>query len=312
MDILISLLLLAISAVLLWAGAVWIVESASAIARKFNLSELTIGLTIVALGTSLPEFLVTATAAIRGYGDISLSNVIGSNIFNLGIILGLIAVITPIPASKTLIRRDIFFLILLTLFILVMMLDLTLSRMTGIALVFIFVSYNFMVFFRGARLTIELDAPSERKAVPSDYIKLVAGFAMIALGGHYMVNGATSLAELMGVSQWAIGVTIVAAGTSLPELITCLVAAMRHKNDMLLGNLIGSDIFNFAGVLGLTCILNPINISGTAIPSMLSLLLMLGFVTLFMRTGFKVGRLEGLFLILFALGRWTLDFTIFT
>jgi len=307
MEISLNLGLLTVSAVFLWFGAVWIVDSAAAVARRFNLSELTIGLTIVAMGTSLPEFVVTVTASFRGMGDIALSNVIGSNIFNLGIILGITALISPIVSSKTLIRRDGLFLLLLTSFVLVMMLDLSLGRFTGFVLLFVFVSYNLMVFFRGARIGIPVVTPLEKNARPMDFMKLGAGFILIALGGHFMVEGAVSLAEIMGISQWAIGVTIVAAGTSLPELITCLVAALRGKNEMLLGNLIGSDIFNFAGVLGLTCLLNPITMSPSAIPSMLTLLAMIGVVLIFMRTGFRVGRIEGLVLIAISLARWTLD-----
>ncbi|WP_084301867.1 calcium/sodium antiporter [Desulfonatronovibrio hydrogenovorans] len=311
MELIINLAYILASAGLLWFGAVWIVDSASAIARRFRLSELTIGLTIVALGTSLPEFLVTVTAAFRGLGDISLSNIIGSNIFNLGIILGIAALIGPITASKTLIRRDALFLLFLTISVLIMMLDLRLGRWAGFFLIFVFVSYNALIFFRGARLGMDLEVPGQRKAAARDYWKICLGFAMIAAGGHFMVEGASSLAGLMGISQWAIGATIVAAGTSLPELVTCLVAAIRGKNDMLLGNLIGSDIFNFAGVLGLTCLLNPITMSASAIPSMLTLLGMVVLVMFFMRTGFRITRMEGAVLVLISLARWTLDFRIF-
>lgn len=311
MTIILNLSLMVISALLLWFGAIWIVDSAATIARKFRLSELTIGLTIVALGTSLPEFMVTATASFRGMGDLALSNVIGSNIFNLGIILGIVALIAPIPANKTLIRRDGLFLLSISSFILIMMLDHTISRITGFLLFSAFLSYNFIVFFRGPRVNIELNVPEEPKAEPTVFLRLFLGFIMIALGGYLMVEGASSLAELMGVSQWVIGVTIVAAGTSLPELVTCVVAAVKNKHDMLLGNLIGSDIFNFAGVLGLTCLINPITISGTAIPSMISLLVMVVLVLMFMRTGFRINRWEGMALIALGLGRWTLDFHIF-
>lgn len=308
MEILFNLALLIVSALLLWFGAVWIVDSASAIARKFNLSELTIGLTIVALGTSMPEFVVTVTASFRGMGDIALSNIIGSNIFNLGIILGIIAIISPIPSSRTLIRRDGFFMFFLTASILFMMLDLRLGRLTGFFLVFVFLSYNLLVFLRKPKFIMMPETSPEKKAKPRDFFKLGTGFILIALGGHLMVAGASNMAQAWGVSQWAIGVTIVAAGTSLPELITCLVAALKGKNEMLLGNLIGSDIFNFAGVLGLTCLLNPITMSPSAIPSMLTLLGMTAVVLLFMRTGFRLGRMEGTILIAMSLTRWALDF----
>ena len=182
MEIILNLGLLALSAIILWIGAVWIVDSAAVIARKFNLSELTIGLTIVAMGTSLPEFVVTITASFRGMGDIALSNVIGSNIFNLGIILGVVALISPVVCNKTLIRRDGLFLLFLTAAVLVMMLDLRLGRLTGFFLVFVFAAYNFMVFFRSARITVDRDLPRERKARTSDFLKLVAGFTLIAFG----------------------------------------------------------------------------------------------------------------------------------
>ena len=311
MAIILDLGSLATGAILLWIGAVWIVDSAAAIARQFRLSELTIGLTIVALGTSMPEFVVTVTASFREMGDIALSNIIGSNIFNLGIILGICALIAPVASSRTLINRDGLFLLLLTAAILVMLLDMKIGRLSGLILVSVFVCYNLFIFLRGARMTIDLEIPEEKKAGGREYLKLCSGFIMIALGGHLMVDGAASLAQTMGVGQWIIGMTIVAAGTSLPELIVCIVAALKGKSEMLLGNLIGSDIFNFAGVLGLTCLLNPITISQTAVPSMLTLLGMIALVLVFMKTGLKLGRLEGLILIAISLLRWAVDFHVF-
>ena len=311
MEMLINLVLMSSSALLLWFGAVWIVDSAAAVARKFNLSELTIGLTIVALGTSLPEFTVTVTASLRSIGDIALSNVVGSNIFNLGIILGAVAIIRPIASNRTLIMRDGLFLLFLCTVVLVMMHDQKLGRVSGFLLVLMFVSYNLWIFLRGARVSFDLNTQEARSTGPLVFSRLCAGFLMIALGGHYMVDSAVMLAGIMGISQWAIGVTVVAAGTSLPELIICIVAVLKGKNEMLLGNLIGSDIFNFAGVLGLTCLINPITISQTALPSMLTLLGMIAVVLIFMRTGFRVGRVEGFILIAISLMRWSMDFNVF-
>ncbi|MFW6005682.1 MAG: sodium:calcium antiporter, partial [Desulfonatronovibrionaceae bacterium] len=156
-----------------------------------------------------------------------------------------------------------------------------------------------------------LELEKSQKARPADYLKLVIGFILVGAGGHFMVKGAVSLAEAMGISQWVIGVTIVAAGTSLPELITCLVASLKKKNDILLGNLVGSDIFNFAGVLGLTCVIKPIETSASAPASMISLTGMVILVMIFMKTGYRIGRFEGLTLILVATARWILDFTMF-
>ena len=308
--IIFDVVLIVFSALILWIGALWVVDSASILARKFRLSDMTIGLTIVALGTSLPEFLVTATAAFKDMGDIALSNIVGSNIFNLGIILGLLALIKPIPAQRTLVHRDGPILFLLGLFVLIMLYDLNMGRGAGLILVIFFVSYNLLVFLRGARIPQELVPAEAKSAQKKDYLKLAGGFILLALGGQFMVEGASSLAARAGISEWAIGVSIVAAGTSLPELITCLAALFRDKKEMLLGNLIGSDIFNFAGVLGLTCILAPISFSQAALPGMFTFLFMVAIVIFFMRTGFRITRLEGAVLICISLFRWGLDYSI--
>ncbi len=307
-EITVKIAMLAISALLLWKGANWIVDSAAAIARKYHMSELVIGLTVVAFGTSAPEFLVSATAAFKGLGDISLSNIVGSNIFNLGLILGLMAMIKPIKTHATLVYRDGVFLWGMTILVTIFSLNLYMGRMEGIILLGLLIIYIGFLIFRGHKETEGLDLPSQRPATWKDYPMLLAGFASISLGGHFMVESATFLAEFMGVSKWVIGVTIVAAGTSLPELITCLAASIRGKNDMLLGNLLGSDFFNFAGVLGMTCILRPLEISPTALPSLYALVSMVFLVLIFMRSGWKVGRVEGALLILINLGRWTWDF----
>ena len=307
-EITTNVVLLVVSAVLLWQGANWIVDSAAAIARKFHMSELVIGLTVVALGTSAPEFLVSATATLQGLGDISLSNIVGSNIFNLGLILGLMALIKPVVTHKTLVYRDGLLLWGITILVLLLSLNLFMGRAAGIVLLGILFTYIGFLIFVGRKQFPEQNLPTQRAATWKDYPLLIAGFICVSLGGHFMVESATFLAEFMGVSRWVIGVTIVAAGTSLPELITCLAASMRGKNDMLLGNLIGSDFFNFAGVLGMTCILRPLEISPTALPSMYALVAMVFVVLIFMRTGWKVSRFEGALLILINLGRWAWDF----
>ena len=303
-----NIIFILLSAVLLWLGASWIVGSASAIARKFRLSELVIGLTVVALGTSLPEFLVSVTAAFRGLSDISLSNIVGSNIFNLGLILGLMALIKPVATHKTLIFRDGLVLWGLTIFILVSVLDLNMGRGAGIVLLLCLVLYNGFIILRSGKLPEDMELPSQREATWLDYPKLVFGFVMVSYGGHLMVDAASTLARQVGISEWAIGVTIVAAGTSLPELVTCLAASLKGKSDMLLGNLIGSDIFNFAGVLGVTCVLKPLSVSASALPSLYSLVAMVFLVLVFMRTGWRVSRLEGACLLCINLLRWAKDF----
>lgn len=296
-----------LAVVLLWFGANWIVNSASAIARTLNISELVIGLTIVAMGTSAPEFLVTGTAAFKGLEDISLSNVVGSNIFNLGFILGLMAMIKPIRTNPTLLWRDGGLLFGTTVLILSLALTGNLGRIAGFVLLGILVTYLVYLFFRGSPLVVE-DDDVARKARWYDYPVLLAGFLAIALGGDFMVESASSIATSLGVSSWVIGVTIVAAGTSLPELVTCLAASFKGRNDMLLGNLIGSDFFNFAGVLGLTCVLRPLRVSEQALPGLMLLVGMVFLVLVLIRTGWRVRRWEGALLIAINLVRWGKDF----
>ncbi len=305
------------SVFLLWFGADWIVESASRIARRFNVSELVIGLTIVALGTSAPEFLVTITAAFKGYADISLSNVVGSNIFNLGFILGLMAIIKPLPTTKAIVRRDAPLLLLTTALILGMATYGNLGRGTGILLMTILVGYIGYLFVQTKRANavtagiahLQEDIEEVVEALSwKDWTKLIAGFVGIALGGELMVDSASTIARSFGISNWVIGMTIVAAGTSLPELVTCLAATLKGRNEMLLGNLIGSDFFNFAGVLGLTCIMRPLHVYPEALPGLTVLVGMVALVIVFIRTGWKVTRTEGVILVALSMLRWVQDF----
>ncbi|WP_045222510.1 calcium/sodium antiporter [Desulfonatronum thioautotrophicum] len=322
MDILINLGLILVSAVLLWKGADLIVDHAAAIARRFGISELVIGLTIVAAGTSAPEFLVTVTAAYQGLPAIALSNVLGSNIFNLGLILGLVAMIRPIPTHSTLLYRDSGLLLGLTMTIMAMIYLDFLGRWSGTILLCGLVGYTVLLFARapkeitgitmvsGALKKGEEDGDGSHvreKIGWRTYVLLLAGFIGVALGGRIMVQAATELALIMGVSQWTIGVTIVAAGTSLPELATCLAASLKGRNDMILGNLLGSDIFNFAGVLGLTMLLRPLHAPESALLSMILLNAMMLLVLFFIRSGWKLSRTEGALLICLALMRWGVD-----
>ncbi len=304
-----------LSIFLLWFGADWIVEAASKIARKYKVSDLVIGLTIVAAGTSAPEFLVTATAAFKGLSDISLSNVVGSNIFNLGFILGLMALIKPLPTNRSLAMRDAPLLLATTALILGLAYFDMLDRSAGIMLLAIlggYISYLLVHSKRAAKslagVAPEVDDEASGEVTGKDWLKLLAGFIGIALGGEFMVDSASEIARHFGVSNWVIGMTIVAAGTSLPELVTCLAASLKGRNEMLLGNLIGSDFFNFAGVLGLTCLMRPLEVSPDAIPGLTVLVGMVGLVLIFIRTGWKVSRLEGAILVALSMGRWAFDF----
>lgn len=327
MDTLINLGLIVVSAALLWKGADLIVDNAAAIARRWGISELVIGLTIIAAGTSAPEFLVTVTAAYQELPAIALSNVLGSNIFNLGIILGLVAMIRPIPTHPTILYRDGGTLLGLTMVIMALIHMDFLGRWSGLILVGGLVGYTALLFSRAPKeisgITMcsgvakqgegqfgeenRADSQERESVTWKTWLLLLLGFVGVALGGRIMVQAATELALTLGISQWTIGVTIVAAGTSLPELATCLAASLKGRNDMILGNLLGSEIFNFAGVLGLTMLLHPLHAPESALLSMLLLNAMLLLVIFMIRTNWSISRTEGALLICMALTRWGVD-----
>ena len=307
--------ILAGSVLLLWFGAKYLVDSAGRIAGTLGVSDLVIGLTVVAVGTSAPEFAVTVGAALKSNADISVGNIVGSNIFNLGFILGTVALVRPIDASRRIVYRDGGFLILVTFLLLFFFSDLVLQRIEGIVLMALLAGYMAFLFMKKEAPETG-DIPPE-KAAWKDLILLPAGIGSVILGGHLLVESAVSIAAAAGISKWVIGVTVVAAGTSAPEMATSLAAAVRGKHGMSAGNLIGSDIFNILGVLGLAGTLGDLNIAGTAArgalgnPGFQSLLMLSGMVilvTVFMRTGWKISRMEGAVLIGIALARWLFDF----
>jgi cation:H+ antiporter len=298
--------LLIISVVFLWKGAALLVESASRIATRFGISDLVIGLTVIAFGTSAPEFAVTINAALRNQADISVSNIVGSNIFNLGLILGSVAIVRSIRSSRKLVYRDGVFMFLATLLLLVFLWDFHFSRYEGLILMLLLLCYMIMLFIKKEPLEEE----EIRHEVPTwkDYILLPASITAVVAGGHMMVESASFIARAVGISEWVIGVTIVAAGTSAPEMATSLAAALKGKHGMSAGNLIGSDLFNILGVLGLAGALNPMQIAPEAIGSMVMLSGMVLLVVIFLRTGWKLSRMEGMVLVAIGITRWIVDF----
>jgi len=248
-------------------GATWLVDSASKIAKQLGISELVVGLTIVAFGTSAPEFGVTIFAAIRGASNISVGNIIGSNIFNLGIILGGAAIIQNLSTIGLKLRRDGFFLMLGSVLTAAMLWDLELTKIEGFILfVLLFVYLGYLYQRRDTTTVI----PIKREKIKIyDIYHLIAGFSMLFFGSHFLVSSATNLAHILGISQWIIGATIIAAGTSLPEFATSVIAVVRGHHGISIGNLIGSDIFNVFGALGLAAILRDLPVEITARPSLI-------------------------------------------
>jgi cation:H+ antiporter len=288
-------------------GAGWLVDASVRIARKFHISDLVIGLTVIAIGTSAPEFAVTVLSAVRNMGDISVGNIVGSNIFNLGFILGGTAIIRSLNTSTKVVYRDGAFLLLGTVLLTWFLWDLKLSLSEGITLftlLFVYLGYLYW----------KKDAPEHDEAVKDDPYRrydpllLIFSIAVVVGSSHFMVESASALASRLGISQWVIGATIVAAGTSAPEFATALVAAYKGHHGMSVGNLIGSDIFNMFGVLGVAAIIREMPVDMEARTNMLLLVAMVFIVLVFMRTNWKIGRIEGILLFLIGLSRWIFSF----
>ncbi|RMG32717.1 MAG: sodium:calcium antiporter, partial [Methanobacteriota archaeon] len=267
---------LIVALILLWKGADNLVEAAAKIAYTLGISQLVIGLTVVAFGTSAPEFVVTLNAAIRGESNISVSNVIGSNIFNLGFILGGVAIVQTIRTTPKLIYRDGLVLLMTVVAILIFLWDLQFERWEAAILFIGLIVYIFFLYLKKEPVE-EVEVPLE-KATWKDYVKLILSILIVVIGGHLLVEGAVGLARLIGISDWVIGVTIVAAGTSAPEFATSLMATLKGHHGISAGNLIGSDLFNLLGVLGLAGLIRPMSVSHHAHSSTIMLVGMIIFV----------------------------------
>lgn len=240
----------------LFLGGEGLVRGASAVARKFNLSPMVIGLTIVGFGTSAPEMLVSVQAALAGQPAIAIGNVLGSNIANVLLILGVSAVIAPLVIPFAKMRRDIVFMLLATAAIWVMLLDGQVTRLEGGMLL-----AGLIAFLTTAFLTGKID-PVE--ASPGDmpqwkaWAYTLGGLIVLVIGARLLVDSSTQIARAFGISEAVIGLTIVAIGTSLPELATSIIAALRKQTEIAVGNIVGSNIFNIFGILGVTALISPI------------------------------------------------------
>ncbi len=310
-TIILDCILVLVSIIMLWKGAEWLVDSAAEIAHTLHVSDLVIGLTVVAFGTSAPEFAVTISAAFSGQSEISIGNVIGSNIFNLGFILGGTAVIRPISTSPKLFNRDGLYLLISTSIIFFMFFGLdgwtpsdAYSKTEGGFLFLMLIGYILYLFLK--KEPVEETHP--HSATWLSYIYFIVGLISIVAGGHLMVTHASNVARYLGVSDWIIAVTIVAAGTSAPELATSITAALKGRHGIALGNLIGSDLFNLLGVLGLAGIINPTMIEQEIYFSVFNLIMMVGLVLLMIRTNWRISRIEGGILVVINLIRWYFDF----
>ena len=258
MEILLQVVLLVVGFVMLVKGADWFVDGAAGIAAKFKIPQIVIGLTIVAMGTSAPEAAVSITSALKGNAGITIGNIVGSNILNVLIILGLSAVVTPLAVTKSTIKVDIPVMIAITGILLWMGYDGIVTLLEGIILLLIFASYigylMYVAFKDRKNNTEEVKEISVIKAL----ICTVVGLVLIVWGSDVTVDAATKIAKILGLSERFIGLTIVALGTSLPELFTSVMAARKGNADIAIGNIVGSNIFNILFVVGLSALVIPV------------------------------------------------------
>ena len=263
----ISLLILGLATLTL--GAEGLVRGSASLAIRLGLTPLIIGLTIVAFGTSTPELVVSIVASLNNQGDISIGNVVGSNIFNIGIILGLTALFCPVKVSLQVIKQDGPIMIATSLLALYLITKGTISRPTGIVLFITLVGYiGFTIWMakKGASSEIEQQfqegVPSQSRSPHRDVLFIGGGLFLLVAGSRLLVVSATDIARVLGISEAVIGLTIIAAGTSMPELATSVVAALRRQPDIAVGNVVGSNIFNILGILGVASIVKPLSATG--------------------------------------------------
>lgn len=295
---------------LIMKGADWLTDGASSIARKFNISTLVIGLTIVAFGTSAPELVVSSMASISGETDIAIGNVVGSNIFNVLAIMGITALIAPVPVKGNNIKYEVPLAILASVAVFVMASDALfnggganiITRGEGIILLcffLIFLAYTFAI----ARNGVDAEGQAEVKQMPmwKSILLFLVGLGCLVFGGDTMVDGASGIAEFLGVSQSIIALTIVSAGTSFPELVTSIVAARKGDTDMAMGNVVGSNIFNIFLILGTAATISPLsggNITMVDYGLLLFSIVALWLACKFGKTYHKITRTEGAMLVL--------------
>ena len=291
--------------VLLYYGAEFLVKGGASIALKMKISPLVIGLTLVAYATSAPEMVVSIDAALKGMGDVSIGNVVGSNICNIALILGLCAVITPLTVNKKLLQFDIFVMLAASLALVgCFYLSKGVARWQGAVLLIGSIAYTVWSIYASRRenTAVSDEMPSKVYNIWIAILLVAAGLAALVGGAKLFVYAAIELAKLCHVSEAVIGLTVVAIGTSLPELATSVVAAIRKEQDIAIGNVIGSNIFNILAILGIAPLIKPIETAGISYVDMALMIFTGALLYPFMRTGYKINRLEGAILLLIYIG----------
>ena len=303
-EILFAVLFLVVGFVLLIKGADFFVDGSSSVAKMLKIPSLIIGMTIVAMGTSLPECAVSVTASIQNNNSLAISNAIGSNIFNLMVVCGMCSLFTPLLVGKDTLKKDFPFSVFCALLLLALgYIGMTLGHIDGVVLVLLFAAYIVYMIMsakKARKENKEQESEEETKTLPIwlCLIYIVGGAAAIKFGGDFVVDGAVTIATKFGLSQTLIGLTIVSMGTSLPELVTSLVAAKKQELDMAVGNVVGSNIFNILLVLGVAGAISPVGFIMENIIDIIILVVMSAIVWSFARTKEKIVRREGVVMLL--------------
>lgn len=304
-----SFLLLIIGFFFLIKGADLFVEGSSSIAKKFNVPAMVIGLTIVAMGTSAPEAAVSITSSLAGQNDMSVANVVGSNFFNILVVLGVSSIITTLPVQKGTIKKDAPFLLLVSALLLLFGLNLNISRIEGLILLVVFTYFLIDTIKSGkkgsqetaneAATTMDVEV-TEESSMQKTILLSIIGVVGIVLGGDMVVNSATDIATSFGMSANLVGLTIVAIGTSLPEFVTSVVAIKKGETEIAIGNIIGSNIFNILFVLGLATTISPITISTFALIDVIFMVAITVLLYLFMKKDNSLVKSHGIiFLVVY-------------
>ena len=293
-------------------GANWLVDGSSSIAKRFGISEFVIGLTIVGIGTSTPEMVVSFMSSFQGKADMAIGNIVGSNIFNSLMILGVTAVISPLVITKSNLKRDIPLNIIVTIMLILLGMNLTifgkgqdqLCRIDGAILLALFAFYLWTSFKSDQGDAEEEGEGIKEYKIGVSVLMIIAGLAGLIIGGRFFVNSATVLAKMFGVSDKFIAITVMAAGTSMPELATCVVAALKGRGQLALGNVLGSNISNILLILGGASLINPLSFGGMTVVDLG--MVMAGaffiFASAFMFRKKELDRFEGVILLLMEAG----------
>lgn len=304
-----NVLFILVGIVLVLWGADRLTDGAVAVAEKLKMPQIVIGLTIVAMGTSMPEFCVSLVSALKGTTDLAVGNIVGSNIFNTLLIVGVSAWVAPMTILKSTVRKDIPFALFASVILLVMCLDGNISRLDAGILFVLFLVFMY-VTLKGAKTkdddtAAKTDSIEDNKKPMAAWLSIVwiiVGLACLIGGSNLFVEGATKVAEHIGVSEAVIGLTIVAGGTSLPELATSVVSARKGNSGIAIGNVLGSNVFNILAILGVTGVITPMHLQGITMLDLSMMVVSTLLVWLFSFTKYKIARWEGIVLTIVFIG----------